>query len=133
MIVISSFLIARREAPKLFETVNQPLDLVALPVERPIKRSRTPLVRLPRNRHADASPSQVAPNLATTVAFITNDALWSQLGSPPSRPFDRPLFHQPFKCCRFMPLARREHNRHRFAVPVCTQMDFGAEAALAAT
>jgi len=133
MVIVGPFLVPRREAPKLFEAVDQPLNSVALPVECPIKRSPTPLVRFPGDRHADASPPQKAPNLAAAVPLIAHDSLRTQLGSSPSHPFDCPVFHQPFKRCRFMPLARRQHNRHRFPVPIGTEVDFGAEAALAAT
>lgn len=131
MVVVSPFLIPCRKTPKLFEAVDQPLDLVAPSLECPVKRPPTPLVRFLRNRDADASPSQKAPNLPAVVSLVSHNTLWSQLRPPPSRPLDRPLVHQALKRCRFMSLARCQHNRHRFAVPVGAEMDLGAESALA--
>ena len=132
MIVLCSFFIPRRQSPKLFEAVDQPLDPVALAVNCPIKWASTALVRFMGNRDADAAPPQVRPDLPTAVALIADQTLGMQPRSPASGPLDRPLLHQRLKRRCFMPLARREHNRYRLAGTVASKMDFGAEPALAA-
>jgi hypothetical protein len=132
MIVLCPFFIPRRQPPKLFETVDQPLDPVTLPVERPIKWPRAALVRFMGNGDADAAPPQVGPDLPTAVALITHDSPRSQAGSSPSRPLDGPLLHQALKRRRFMAFAGRQHDGHGLPIPVGAEMDFGTEAALAA-
>jgi hypothetical protein len=132
MIVLRSFLIPRRQPPELLEAVDQALDPVALAIQRPIERARAPLVDLTRDRHADAAPPQIRPDLPAAVALVADDTPRTQLGPTASCPLDGALFHQLLKHRRFMALAGRQDNRYRLAVAVGAEMDLGAEPALAA-
>ncbi len=132
MIVLRPFFIPRRQPPKLFEAVDQPLDPVALAVECPIKWASTTLVRFMRNGDADAASPQIRPDFPTAVALIANQPLGVQPRSPASGSLDPSLLHQRLKRRRFMPLAWREHNGQGLAVAVAAQMDLGAEPPLAA-
>src|SRR5919199_4250806 len=105
-----SFFIARREPPKLFQPIDQPLHPVACPVDRPVERPGPPLVGPPRDRDADAPPPQVGPDLAAAIALVAHDALGSQPRPPAPWAFDRPLFHQLLEGRRLMALPWREHE-----------------------
>ena len=132
MVVVRPFLIARRKAPILLEAIDQAFDPVALPIDRPIKRSRASLIRLARDRDADAPLAQVRPDLPAAVALIADNTLGAQSGPSHAWPLDRSLLHHRLKGRRFMSLAGRQDDGERLAVPVGAEMDFGTEAALAA-
>lgn len=86
-------LVTGRHPAKLFQAVDQPFDLIALPIELAVKRPGGMLVLLPWNGGSDTPPVQVTAILAEGVSFIRRQAFWAQthLATPPS---DRPLFHQ---------------------------------------
>jgi hypothetical protein len=127
------FFVARRQAPKLLEPVDQPFHLVALPVERPVERSRPPLVLLVGNRDADASPPQIRPQLPAAVALVSHDALWPQPRPSSSWPLDRPLLHQLLKGGRLVALSRRQDKGYWLAAALDANVDLGAKAAFAPT
>jgi hypothetical protein len=131
MVVVSPFFIARCQAPKLLESVDQAFDPVTLTVDRSIKGAGAPFVGLPRDRDADAPSAQIRPDLPAAIALVADDALRSQLRATSPRPLDRPVFQQGLKRRRFMPLARGQDDRDGLAVAVGAEMDFGAEATLA--
>ena len=91
MIIVSAFLIPRRETPELLEAVDQPLDPVALAVDRPIVRSHTPFIRLARDRVLDPASPQVRPDLAAAVALVADDAVIRIAAGMVQAPY-RPLF-----------------------------------------
>ena len=74
-VTVRSFLIAGRHAAKLFQAVDQPLHLIALPIERSVKRSGRQFVLLSRDRGPHAAPLQVLPVFAERIAFIAPDPL----------------------------------------------------------
>jgi hypothetical protein len=132
MVVVCPFLIPRCQPPELLEAVDQALDPVALAIQRPIEGARAALVDLARDRHADAAPPKIRPDLPAAIALITDDTPRPQPGPTSSHPLDGTLFHQLLKHRRFMALARRQHDGYRLAVAVGAEVDLGAEAALAA-
>jgi hypothetical protein len=131
MIVHGPLFIACRDAATLFEPIDQPLDLVALTVERTVKRPGPPLITLARNRDPDPMPPQVLPDRPATIALIADQPAGASLGASPVRTLDRALRHQWLEHHRFMPLTRRQEPRERLPVALSPEMNFGAEAALA--
>jgi hypothetical protein len=68
-------LVARRDRPKLLEAIEQPLNLVALAVGRPIEVRIGALVLLGRDDRSNAAAAQFAPRGPTAIAFIPPMAL----------------------------------------------------------
>jgi hypothetical protein len=132
MVILGTLLIAGGNPPKLLEPVNQAFHLAAQPINGPIKGPRAVLIPFARNRQADAMPAQVAPNCPTAVGLIADQAPRAAFGPAAPGPFDRPLFQQGHQQRGFMPLPRRQEPGEGLAVALGPQMDFGAEAALAA-
>jgi hypothetical protein len=126
------FFIPRRKTPPLLEPIDQPLHAVPFAVDRAGERPGAPFVGLPRDREPDAAPPQVRPDLPAAVALVAHQPLGPPSWTPTPWPFDRPLLHQLLKGRRLMALAGREHEGYRLAGALTTQMDLGAEPALAA-
>ena len=131
-IMLGAFLVARGNAPKLLEAVDHPLNPIARPVQLTVERSCPPLRGFPLDRHAAPAPSQILPNLAAALAFVTADAPWTALGAPTPRPLYVPLLHEWLKDHAFMALPSSQHEGHRLAAAFGTEVDFGANAALTA-
>lgn len=71
-------LVTGRHPAKPLQAVDQPFDLIALPIKLAVKRSGSMLVLLPRNGGSDTSPVQVTAIFAEGVSFIRRQALWAQ-------------------------------------------------------
>lgn len=93
VIVFGPLLVARRNAPGLFESVDQALHTVARAVDRAIKGASAMLVLLPWNRVPDMMTTQILPNLAATLACIRHQTARVQSGSSAPQPVDRALLH----------------------------------------
>src|SRR5919198_6422097 len=130
MIVQRTFLISRREAPVLLQAVDHALHAFAGAVNGPIKGTCPALVALAWNGDADAMLPAIAPDLATAVALVAHEAVGAAFGSSPSRPLDGPLRHQKRKDRGFMPVARRQDERHELALAFRPHVDLGTEAPL---
>jgi len=131
-IVGSALFIARRDASELLQSIDQPLNAVAVAIPLPVKGAAAPLVHFVRNRHADATPPEIPANLPATVAFIGDDPLGSDTWAPAAAALDRSLLHHLREDDCLVPLAGGDHERQRFAATFRPQMDFRAEAALRA-
>jgi hypothetical protein len=70
------------------------------------------------------------PDFSTTVSLVAYDAARTEFRATTARPRHRSLVHQGLKHGGFVSLARGEEERHEFALPLSTEMDFGAETAL---
>ena len=88
-------LITGRHPAKLLQAVDEPFDLIALPIKRSIKRSGRMLVLLSRNGRSDAAPVQVATIFSESISFITRQSLRSDAHMTTATS-DRPLFHKLF-------------------------------------
>ena len=132
MVILGALLIAGGNPPKLLEPVDQAFHLAAQSINGPIKRPCALLVPFARNRQADTMPAQVAPNRPTAVGLIAHQAPRAAFGPAAPWPFDRALFQQGHQQRGFMPLPRRQEPGEGLAVALGPQMDFGAEATLAA-
>jgi hypothetical protein len=75
----------------------------------------------------DASPPQIAPDLAAVVALVGYHPLRTQFGPSTSWALDRSLLHQRLEDALVVPLPRRQDERHRFAPTFRSQMDLGAK------
>lgn len=123
--------VARRQASPLLEPIDQSFDLVALAVDPSVERPRAPLIRLSRDRDPNAMPPQVCPDLATTLPFVTDDALWPQPGTPPTRSFDCALLHHLLKGGRLVAFPWCQDEGDWLSHALNAHMDLGAEAPLA--
>jgi hypothetical protein len=132
MIIDSTLLITGRKTPVLFQPINQSFYPLAEAVEGTIKGTSPMFIVFPRDSDADTMAAQVLPNLPTAVRLVTDETPWSAFGASAPAPFHRPALHQCFEGDGFVPLARREDQRHQLAPAFRTEMDFGTEAALTA-
>jgi hypothetical protein len=114
----------------LFEPVHQAFDPTALTIERPIKGSCTALGLAPWNGEPETVRPQVVPDVSTAVPLVADDAVGAELGATTTRPLHGTLVHQRLKHGGFMLLARRQEQRQEFALPLSTEMNFGAETAV---
>ncbi len=105
-ITISPFVVAGRHPAKLLQAVDQPLDLITLPIQLSIKRSGALFVLLSRDCQANASPSQVVSIFPGTISLIARDAPGPQTNATVLASPDRPLFQQPLGHRDLMLLAR---------------------------
>jgi hypothetical protein len=132
MIVLGSLFIAGGNAPKLLEPIDQPLHLIAQSVDGTIKRSRAVFTALARDGAANPVLPQVLAVRQTTVPLIPDQPVRASFGPPGSWPLNRALLQQGHQQRSLMPLSRRQEPREGLALALGPQMDFGAEAALAA-
>jgi hypothetical protein len=132
MIIDSALLIPSRQTPVLFQPINQSFDPLAEAVEGTIKGTSPVFILFPRDRDADTMAAQVLPNLPTAIRLVTDETLRPTFGASAPAPFHDPALHQRFEGDGFVPLARREDQRHQLAPAFRTEMDFGTEAALTA-
>ena len=89
-------------------------------------------ILFPRDRDADTMTAQVLPNLPTAIRLVTDETPRPAFGASAPAPFHGPALHQRCEGDGFVPLARREDQRHQLAPAFRAQMDFGTEAALTA-
>lgn len=132
MIIDSALLIPSRQTPVLFQPINQSFDPLAEAGEGTIKGTSPVFILFPRDRDADTMAAQVLPNLPTAIRLVTDETLRPTFGASAPAPFHDPALHQRFEGDGFVPLARREDQRHQLAPAFRTEMDFGTEAALTA-
>jgi hypothetical protein len=76
---------------------------------------------------------QILADRSAAVAFVAHYLLGSEPGPTASAPPDRVVFHHLLEDDRFMPLAGRYHRHYRLAPTFCSEVNLGAEAALATT
>lgn len=74
----------------------------------------------------------VLPNMPTTIGFITHHARGAQPWAADARSLDGTLLHHLIKDHGFVALPNRQDKGHRLAATLGTQVDLGAETALAA-
>jgi hypothetical protein len=132
MIIDRALLITGRQTPVLFQPINQAFYPLAEAVEGTIKGTSPVFILFPRDRDADTMAAQVLPNLPTAIRLVTDETLRPTFGASAPAPFHGPALHQRFEGDGFVPLARREDQRHQLAPAFRTEMDFGTEAALTA-
>lgn len=125
-----ALLVARCDAPELFETIDRALDDIARFLKGSVQRPGARLIDAAGNRVPNASALEVLADLPAAGRFVSQDALWPQSRAPSSDPLDRPLLHQHFECRRFVALTCCEHHGHWFASPFCPQMQLRTETAL---
>jgi hypothetical protein len=132
MIVDGALLVAGGDAPELLEAVDGALNLVALTIDRLIKRAFATHVAFFGDSEADTSTAEQVTHRRATVPLVTDDAPWTQPWASPSGSFDGSCGEQQINELGFVALAGREHERQQASMAVCAQMDLGAEPALAA-
>jgi hypothetical protein len=132
MIVLGSLLIARGDPPTLFETINQAFHGIAQSVEDPIKGSCSCITAFVGDGEPDPMSPQVLSDGPTAIALIPDQSGRAVFWAPGARSFDRPVFHEGHKDSRFMALAGGQEKGHGLPIPLGPQMDFRAEAPLAA-
>lgn len=132
MVVGGAFLVTRREASKLLATVDQALDAVAKPVERPIEGAGAAFVLLARNGDPHPMLTCILANLPAAVTFIADHPLGAALGTAWATALDRSGRHELGKNGRLVPLSWGEHKSHEPAIAFRSEVHFGTEAAPAA-
>lgn len=90
---IRSLVIPGGNPAKLLQAVDQPLHLIALPVQPSIKRSSRMLIFLSRDGRSNPSPVQVLAIFPKGIAFIARHSLGTDAQMTIPAP-DRPLFHE---------------------------------------
>jgi len=105
---------------------------MAQPIDGPIKGTGAALIALVRNGVTDAASSTTPPNGPAAIAFVARQPPGTLLRPAPAGPPHGPLVEQLIKHGRLVLLAWGEHYRQRLALAFGTEMDFGAESALAA-
>ena len=78
--VSGELFIARGDAPELFEFVEEPLDQVALGIEREVAATRRLAVRLGRDDGDDACGSETVEEAVGIVGLISDEGLRRGLG-----------------------------------------------------
>src|SRR5262245_25303614 len=130
MIVDSALCISCSQTAVLLQPVDQPFHPFAGARDGPGTGTCPALVGLPRDGAPDTVWPTQAPDRAAAVALVAHDAVGTACGAPPSRPLDGPLRHQEGKDRGFMPVARRQDERHALAVAFRPHVDLGPEAPL---
>ena len=130
-IMNGALLIAGSDAAKAFQPVHETLQQVSLTI-RYLVNAGPPLPFLSRNDDPDAAPPQVPPNLLTAVAFVSCDPIRTNPRPSPAWSLRRAGLHQGFEHTLFMALSRRDQQSNRLTVALCSEMDLGAKATLAA-
>src|SRR5215831_7813718 len=130
MIIDSALFISCCQTAVLLSPVDQAFHAFAGPVDGSIRWPCPTLIPPPRDGDPDAVLPAIVPDRAAAVALVAHDAVGAALGAPPSRPPDGPLRHQERKDRGFMPVARRQDERHALAVAVRPHVDLGTEAPL---
>src|SRR5215831_12257028 len=133
MIVDSTLLIPGRQPPVLFQPIDQPFYPLAETVDGPLKGTAPMFILLPRDGDTDTVASQVLPTLPTPVGFVPHPTTRPAFGAPAPGPLHGSACHQGFEGHRFVPLPRRQDQRHQLAPACRADMAFRTEAALTAT
>ena len=131
-VVGCALLVARSNAPELFEPVDQAFDEIAAPICSTVEVRLPTLVALARDHRPDVTPAQAAPCGRATVAFVAGHTPRPQTGSAPTGTSDRALVQQRLERNLLMPLTASQHRRDRPAMALGPQVQLGREAALAA-
>jgi hypothetical protein len=132
MVIDSALLITGRQTPVLFQPIHQSFSPLAEAVEGTIKGTGATFILFPRDREADTMAAQVLPHLPTAVCLVTDETPRPAFGASAPAPFHGPALQQRFESDGFVPLARREDQRHQRAPAFRTEMDCGTEVALTA-
>jgi len=131
-VVGRALLVARGDAPELFEPVDQTLDEIAAPVCGAVEVRLPTLVALAGDHRPDVPPAQAAPCCRAAVAFVAGCTPRPQTRPAPTGAADRAPIQQRFQRDLLVPLAASQHRRDRPAVAFGPQVQLGREAALAA-
>jgi hypothetical protein len=131
-VVGRALLVARSNAPELFEPVDQAFDEIAAPVRSAVEVGLPTLVALARDHRPDVTPAQAAARGWAAVALVPGCALRPQTGPALAGSTNRSLVQQRFQRNLLMPLTAGQHRRDRPAIAFGPQMQLGREAALAA-
>src|SRR5919108_1333793 len=116
-IVRSPFLIACGNPSELFETIDQTLDFIPLPIAAAVKWSGALLAVCARNRAADPMAPQVLSNRPATIGLIADEPLRTPRGAARPAAFHGALHHQGNQDFHFMTLPRREDEGHGLTWP----------------
>jgi hypothetical protein len=129
MVVGGPLFIAGGQAPKLFTSIYEALDVMAQAVEGAMKRPLVTFLLLAGDGDSDAMLARILANLPAAVPFITHDTTRSALGTAWRPPLDGTCLQELFEDRRFVALPRREDDGHELAVPFSASVDFGIEPA----
>jgi hypothetical protein len=117
----------------VLETVNGAFDLVALTINRLVKRASMTHVAAFGDGEANTPTTEQITDGFATVSLVPHNPFWTELGTTTSWSFDGPCGEQRRNGFGFMALARRQHQCHQASEAVGTEMDFSAKSTLAAT
>src|SRR5438270_5671759 len=131
-VAVGALVVAGGQAAVLLAAVDQPLDAVALPVHRAVKRPPAPFVAQARERIAQAPPPTVAAAGTPGVPLVAHYSLGPHARPSPARAPHGALLQQALKHGRLVLLARGQHQGHRLAAAVGAQVNLGREPATAA-
>lgn len=115
----------------MLEPIEQPLDVIAFPINRFVKWTFSTYVTRLGNSEPNTSAAQKAANRSATICFVADNAFRPDLRPTTARAFDRAMGHQRLKGRSFVALARREHQCHRLALAFSTHVDLRTEATAA--
>jgi len=130
-VVSGALFVAGGDAPALFETTEQALDLVALGIGLPVDQGARVLALGLRDDAADAAPAQVVAHVSVAVAAVGHQPLWPLAWPAWSGPADPPAIQQMRQGLVVGRLAAGQVEDERPAVAIAADMDLGGEPAAA--
>lgn len=94
-VILPALFVAGGQTPILLQTVDQPLDAIALFIQLTIKGTAAALVGFARDRDSGAPTTQGRPNGPIAVGFVPAHAVGTLLGAPRSVAADMRLCPSP--------------------------------------
>jgi hypothetical protein len=141
-VVERTFLVARRQATPLFESIDAALDHVAPCVDRGIEEERSPwpscslraLVASLGNRVLDLPLAQQAPTAAIAVALVGDEVIWAGAWSPaPSHAWDTDAIQDRLQLGTVMTMSWGNDDGERPPAAVTGEMKLGRQPSTAAS
>lgn len=130
--VDGQFFITGGNAPEVLETIHGAFNLIALAVNRSVKRPfATHVGSFGDGETGILTTEQITHGFAA-VYLVAHDALGTKPGTTAARAFHCSCGEQGRHRLGFMALARRQDQAHQASVAVGVEMDFGAKPTLAA-
>ena len=112
--------VARRHGPVALQPIDQPLDHITLPIERPIIVVRRTLILASGDDNGNLPITQPTAQLLATIAPVTHHPVKPHPLLPRRTERDR--------LWALMPLSTRQRKDERFALTVGQQVQFRAPA-----
>src|SRR5260221_7361790 len=141
-VIDGALLVAGRQTTPLFEAIDAAFDDIAPRIDRFVEDQRTPwpscslraLVASLGNRVLDLPLAQQAAAARITIAFVSDEVIWSRPRSPaPSSAWDPDAVQDRLQLRTVMTVARRDHDGERPSAAITGEMKLGGQPSTAAS